>query len=371
MKRHSFMNKICWGVLACLALTALPISIAHAGELLVTGAVEKEKKFTCDELRTLGTVVERVKVGSEQKYSGAFEVTAVPLDLILTAVGVKKKTSDGFNRELDLCVQMIDRSGKKAIYSYGEIFLSTRKHQVLVTVGVRYLLPHKHPDIKGSGLSLEEWSPFGRTLLRKSDQANCAVCHNGPVQQKLAPPAGYCGFTPDDIWYGRLLEDVVEIQVRQVPVDTVKDLKTQNKDTMWVEKPTLILPDDTRLELTDELLGTHPRFSRHDCSFGLGKGFHGIQQRDGIDLAALLGAHLKGADWRNLCVLITCADGYRSLFSGGELFGNPLPGRYLLVDQENGKPIKERGGKFKLFPQPDFYVDRCLRSIAEIRCYLP
>jgi hypothetical protein len=103
----------------------------------------------------------------------------------------------------------------------------------------------------------------------------------------------------------------------------------------------------------------------------LGKGFHGIQEREGYDFGALLASQLSGVDWRRLCVLISCADGYRSMFSGGEIFGSELPGRHVLVDKENGQLIKDRGGKFKFFPHSDFYVDRCLRSVWEIRCFIP
>lgn len=351
-----------------LVLTAVA---GQAAELVLVDASGTEKVFTHADLKALGAVPERLKTGSVDAYRGAFEVLAVPLQAVLDTVGFKKARPDGFNRELDMFVQVVDRSGRTALYSYGEIYLGNRKHQVLLTVGTRYLIPHKHAEIKSADFDVSAWSDFGKDLLERGGKATCGACHNGSVQPKLAPPPGYTVFAPEDVWHGRVLEDVVKIRIGQVPVDTTKNLKPQDKDAMWVENPVLILPDGKKTELTAEILGKVPRAARRDCSFCLGKGFHGIQLREGYDLAKLLQSHLAGADWRNLAVVMTCADGYRSTFSGGELFGSELWERFLLVDAEDGKACSPGGGKYKLLPQPDFYVDRALRSVAEIRCFVP
>jgi hypothetical protein len=63
--------------------------------------------------------------------------------------------------------------------------------------------------------------------------------------------------------------------------------------------------------------------------------------------------------------LVSAPDGYRSLFSYGEVFLDPAGGRVILADRSNGKPLK-RGGKFFLAPPDDLMADRDVKAVEKI-----
>lgn len=137
---------------------------------------------------------------------------------------------------------------------------------------------------------------------------------------------------------------------------------------MWAELPSVRLPDGKTATLTESELGPVPLLVRPDCSFGLGKGFHGIHSREGRPLGPLLQARFAGVEPGSCYVLATAPDGYRSLFSGGELFLAQNPGNILIVESEDGKPLGKGDGKYKVSCGNDFYVDRCIRSLQNLTC---
>ena len=65
---------------------------------------------------------------------------------------------------------------------------------------------------------------------------------------------------------------------------------------------------------------------------------------------------------------MTASDGYRSLYSGGEILLSRLPENVVLVDTEDGKPLFRKSGRLKSVVRGDFFVDRSVRSLSEIRC---
>ena len=67
----------------------------------------------------------------------------------------------------------------------------------------------------------------------------------------------------------------------------------------------------------------------------------------------------------NQVFLVSAPDGYRSLFSYGELFLHPVGERVLIADKIDGQPIEE-GGKFWLIPPDDAMADRTVKAVSEI-----
>ena len=112
-----------------------------------------------------------------------------------------------------------------------------------------------------------------------------------------------------------------------------------------------------------------PRVEGEDDGIGLGRGFRGHSRFAGPSLAALLKSSLPaGTDPGLLFVVVTASDGYRSLYSGGEILLSRLPENVVLVDTEDGKPLLRKSGRLKSVARGDFFVDRSVRSLAEIRC---
>ena len=67
----------------------------------------------------------------------------------------------------------------------------------------------------------------------------------------------------------------------------------------------------------------------------------------------------------NKVIVIYGIDGYRSLFSFGELFLRPEGKRIIIADTINGQPIK-RGGKLMLVCPDDIFADRIVKAISKI-----
>ena len=91
----------------------------------------------------------------------------------------------------------------------------------------------------------------------------------------------------------------------------------------------------------------------------------------GASLAALLKSTLPaGTDPGLLFVVVTASDGYRSLYSGGEILLSRYPENVVLVDTEAGKPLLRKSGRLKSYARADFFVDRSVRNLAEVRVLL-
>ena len=96
------------------------------------------------------------------------------------------------------------------------------------------------------------------------------------------------------------------------------------------------------------------------CSFGMGRGFHGLHAWTGPSLAQVVAPHVPaGADLEG-----PSADGYRTVLSGREVFGDP--DNLVLGATEDGQPLADRG-PFRLVVRNDFFIDRSVHSVQEIR----
>ena len=139
----------------------------------------------------------------------------------------------------------------------------------------------------------------------------------------------------------------------------------------WVEAPALVLPDGKSVPLTADALKGIARVEGEDDAIGLGRGFRSHSRWAGASLAALLRAKLPaGTDSGLLFVVVTGSDGYRSLYSGGEVLLSRLPENVVLVDTEDGKPLLKKSGRLKSLPRGDFFADRDVRTVSEVRVLL-
>ena len=87
-----------------------------------------------------------------------------------------------------------------------------------------------------------------------------------------------------------------------------------------------------------------------------------------MSLAALLRSGLRAdVDPGLLFVVVTASDGYRALYSGGEIFLSRLGENVVLVDTEDGTPLLRKSGRLKSIARGDFFADRAVRSLAEVR----
>ena len=72
-----------------------------------------------------------------------------------------------------------------------------------------------------------------------------------------------------------------------------------------------------------------------------------------------------------LLVLVTAADGYRCVFSGSEVFFAPEGKGVMLASRKDGEPLGPASGRYNIVSETDFYIDRSVKMVKEIRIGLP
>lgn len=345
-----------------LALATLGMAAATPQAPLFKGAFAKPGVLDVHTLKGLPKYRRLLKIATaDGQYRCSMEVEGYALRDVLER-RVLKKQEDGFNRPLDLYVTVKGRQGEQALFSHGETFLSADEGPLLVEKA-RLLLPTHHDPMAGKNDPTVLLNGAGRQAVSLKA---CASCHEGPKPPALSLPKGWLLVAPQDAFGGRFVEDVTEIALLQVGT-SVKDARATSRDAR-VEAPAVIGPDGQGFPLGIERFQLLPRSGAQDATFGLGRGFHGLKTWEGAPLEALLRPLLPpGTDPRKTYVVVTSEDGYRAVYSGSEVFA-AAPGKgVLLVDRKDGKPLGKGEGRYSTLARTDFYLDRDVRMVKEIR----
>mgnify|MGYP001098264564 FL=1 len=357
--------------LLALSLSGLVTFAAPASDevppfaVSLTGAVRTPLTVTTGSFSGLLTRTHVVRVsGPAGNYRGTFEVEGVTLRELIEKAEVAKRTDVNFDRPLDLAVVVTGRDGRRAVFSWGEIFIGGGNGPLVVDQ-LRPFIPHHHEPIRDPRFA--PGMRLGLEARAKLDVSGCASCHDGGKVVKIDVPRGLCLVPTGDTTGRRFVEDVVSIEVRQAGFPAPE--RKKDLEDPWVEAPPLVLPDGTSIPLSAKALKRLPRVEGEGDAVGLGRGFRGRSRWEGVSLAALLKRSLPaGTDPGLLFVVVTASDGYRSLYSGGEILLSRLPENVVLVDTEDGKPLLRKSGRLKSLARGDLFVDRSVRSLAEIRC---
>ena len=337
---------------------ATPMGVA------LSGSVRKPGRVEASALVGLPRRAVHAKLAGEKRYRGTIEAEGVALKDLLERAEVAKAANDNFDRPLDLAIVVTGRNGKKALFSWGELFLGGDEGGALFADRLRPFIPHHHDPIGDARFASGTW--LGPEAREKLDVSGCAGCHDGGKLVTVNVPRGVCVVPTRDAGGRRFVEDVVSIEVRQAGFPA--PARKRDLPDPWVEAPALVLPDGRSVPLDAKTTKGLARVEGADVAIGLGRGFHGERRFAGGSLAALLRAKLPaGADPGLLAVVVTASDGYRSLYSGGEVLLSRLPENVVLVDAEEGKPLVRKVGRLKAFVRGDFFVDRAVRNLAEVR----
>lgn len=349
------------------ASVALPAGGEGAAEgIALTGSVKKAQFVDAASLASLPRQRLHVKLsGPGGAYRATVEADGVALKELLERAEIAKSMDDNFDRPLDLAVVVTGRDGRKALFSWGEIFLSGDSGAAVLADRIRMFMPHHHEPVEDAVFASGSWlGPEARASL---DVSSCSACHDGGKLPKVDVPRGTCLVPTRDATGRRFVEDVVSIEVRQAGFPAPPQKKDM-KDP-WVEAPRFVLPGGKSTPLSAKATKGLRRVEGEADGIGLGRGFCGRSRFAGASLAALLKSSLPaGTDPGLLFVVVTASDGYRSLYSGGEILLSRLPENVVLADTEDGKPLFRKSGRLKSVARGDFFVDRAVRSVSEVRC---
>ncbi len=265
-------------------------------------------------------------------YRGVFVFRGIPLKALLETAFIQKEETD-FKKHVDLAIVVKNKEGKQAVLSWGEVFY--KNPRIIVAFSGRPIMPHK----------------------------DCNRCHSPEVYKprldQLSRQIGYPKLVVSgDAYADRSLDDITSIQV----VDLKPEMPTEKLEMLF--SPEFVVAGAVKKPMTVTDFSAYPRRSVKARHLGEGKGYHGIDLMEGASLRSVLNKAGITPDV-NTVFLLSAPDGYRCLFSYGEVFLDPAGERMLLADRMNGQPIK-KNGKFFFVPPDDLMADRDVKAVQKI-----
>ena len=328
------VKKFAWLLLFGALFCAAESFSASPSILSITGLVKQPLNLTIEDINKYQSIqVQLNEVTETGAYSGVFYYNGVPLRTLLELTSIAKEETE-FSKNVDLAILVRNRQGKQIALSWGEVFYRNPSEIIVATSAVP-IMPHH----------------------------DCKTCHTPEVYKpRLDQLQRKIGFPKlvisGDTYADRSLEEVVSIEVLDLrPKMPAKKLKK-------LFSPEFTIRDTVGKTLTFKNLSAYPRRVMKIKHLGEGKGYHGIDKVEGVYFKTILN---KAGIAPDLCkvFLISAPDGYRALFSYGEIFFNPAGERMIIADRINGQPI-EKGGKFVLVQPGDLMADRHVKSIKKI-----
>ena len=120
------------------------------------------------------------------------------------------------------------------------------------------------------------------------------------------------------------------------------------------------------LTLTTADLSTLPRTSVTVVSNGISTTYDGVLLHEVLKSAGVpFGSGMRGSALAGY-VVAAASDGYRVVFSLGELDPDLTDGQYLLADHANGKPLFGEAGAFRLLVPRDKRGARSVRMLSTL-----
>jgi hypothetical protein len=295
-------------------------------DLEIAGEIENPGKVDFSKLQKRSVIVKEtlLKESGGDAFVGAYRYDGYSLFDILNDRIIKKKNAAEFRPIIDLYVEIENSDGEKVILSWGEIYYPNFLHNSIIATNVARIVPSKTKDV---------W-PL-------------------PAKGKLV--------VANDLITERNIPEPVKITVksfdRSIPV---------NRDI------TPLYSDDVKIydreKMVERILTSSKKFQNetvHTVFYGRGRGIHSTQPFSGNYLKELLAQHFtfNSGNLKTGMVVLVGKDGYRSVYSYSEIVNRNDQAEVLLVPCEQEKD----GGKFRIFPSCDFFSDRAVKALSEIR----
>ncbi len=303
----------------------------------VTGTVRQPLNLSMEDLSRYQTSqVQLNEVMKDGSYRGAFFYRGVVLKDLLETACVQKEES-AFGKAIDLAVMVRGNNGKEVVLSWGEIFYKNSS-DIIIATSASPIMPHH----------------------------SCASCHEEsfykPYMDQFTRDIGFPKLVVGcDKYAERSIENVISIEV----IDPRPKMPADRSAKLFSES--FVVTGDVKNELNIKDISSFPRKDTRVITVGEGKGFHGIADFSGALFTSIMD---KAGIEPGLAkvLLISAPDGYRALFSYGEIYLNRVEDSIILADMENGRPIDE-GGKFMLLPSDDLMADRDIKSVERIEVF--
>jgi hypothetical protein len=295
-------------------------------ELFIDGEIANPGKVDFTSLPVHSVIVKETLLDSTggDRFVGAFRYDGYSLFDILNNSILQKANAKEFRPIIDLYVEIENAAGEKVVFSWGEIYYPNNLHKILITSGVARIVPSKTKEL---------WPlPVQSKIVAASDlitERNISMPVKITVKSYNHSFAVSQGMSP-------LYSGIIDIYS--------SDKKTDQQEAL----PALLNP-----------------VIYNTIFYGRGKGIHSTTPFEGIMLKDLLLKYypLTKVNLKTGLICIAAKDGYRSVVSYSELFNRNDQQEFMLVKTKEN----EDGGLFRIFAACDFFSDRAIKSVNEIR----
>jgi len=297
-------------------------SVLRGPEIRVDGEVQNPGLVKLSKLSLHSVIVREsaFREGKGAEFTGAYRYDGYSIFDILENRFVKKRNRDEFDSVIDLIVVIENKKGEKVVVSWGEIYYPANLHKILIATHVSPVLPTKTD---------EKWPVPEKTKL---------ICGN-------------------DLLTVRNIEQPCKITVMTQPLD----LEINREISPFYSAKIDVYESGEKVDAIlniDDIPG-HRIYP--SIFYGRGRGFHGVRHFTGRLLKSLLMKYfdVNENDLKTGYFCVSSVDGYRITLSFSEIFNRNDNNDFLLIDEGEGR----EGGRFRIFPAPDFFSDRSVKAV--------
>jgi hypothetical protein len=300
--------------------------ILPLNDLFIEGEIENPGKVDFSKLtkRTIIVKEARLKDDGSNQFTGAYRYDGYSLFDILNDRIIKKKNELDFKPIIDLFVEVENAKGEKVVLSWGEIYYPNFLHNILIATEVMRIVPSKSKDI---------W-PL-------------------PAESKL--------IVGQDLISERNISAPVKITVVSYP----RNYKVNRNISPLVSEKVDLFLGEKLSETFSDLPSSLQTGTLHTIFYGKGRGIHSTQPFTGVYVKSYLSekAPLTKKNLQHGLIIFAGIDGYRSVYTYSEIMNRSDQAEILLIPC----PEEKDGGKFRIFPSCDFFSDRAVKALSEIR----
>ncbi len=293
--------------------------IQVAGEVGNPGGVD----ITAFPLRSL-IIKEAVSDHDTNRFVGAYRYDGYSLYDILNHIFLKKKNEAEFPPIIDIFITVSNKAGDEVILSWGEIYYPVHRHEIIIATRVARIVPSKTKDL---------WPLPEETRL--------VVGHDLVTDRNISNPTRITVHSAD-----RSFKIQRELQPLYSPMVTVYEGDERTAE--------LSRSDNKYRKLTYE-----------SVFYGRGRGIHSTTPFKGFMLKEFLGQYFKSGSELNRkgYFVVASVDGYRTVYSWSEVMNRNDQAEVLMIED----PDNQDGGMYRFFPAGDFFSDRAIKAVSEIR----
>jgi hypothetical protein len=295
-------------------------------ELRVYGEIANPGKVDFDGLPIHSVIVKETLLDSAggDRFVGAYRYDGYSLFDILDKRILKKANMGEFKPIIDLYIEIENDKGDKVIFSWGEIYYPNNLHKILIASSVSRIVPSKT-----------------RELWPLPEESRLVAAGDLVTERNICSP--------------------VRITVKSYPRSFTMNQGMKQMYSSGIS----VYSSSKQLGKIETLPVDLHNITFNTIFYGRGKGIHSTTPFTGVLLKDLL---LKDfpVTVKNLksgLICIAGKDGYRCALSYSELFNRNDQQEFMLI--KTG--INEEGGLFRIFSAADFFSDRAIKSVSEIR----